>query len=469
MGNKEQTADFYSTQFKAGYSTERYVELYKSVARIVSGNVLDMGCGTGDFKKYCPNDAVYSGFDFTGFAEGECFKKGDIYTYDLAGYDWYMMLEVLEHVDDRQVLKRLKEAVNVVYSVPNFWCNSHVRVYDSEVIKARHSDLIDIKSIRTFYMFDGAWKETNDVFPKNRPCIYLVQGQRKKSILPKISAAMIVKNEESCIRRSLESIKDADEIIICDTGSTDKTIEIASEYGKVFTDYTWKEHFADARNHALSKCSGDWVFWVDADDYLATPFNLIREAVQTESDAVLVKHQSNKHYHYFPCLHKNKTNVRWKGAAHNYLIGLGESCQRDDIVVAQGHSINHKRIPDRTLNILKKEVQKHPNLIREKYYLAREYWYRSDYITAKYWYENYLENAVWKPEKADAHLMLARCLWHLKQGQEARVQCLEAIFINPDFKEAVLFLAEMHYEPMKSVWLRYSDHAKNKDVLFVRE
>lgn len=285
-----------------------------------------------------------------------------------------------------------------------------------------------------------------------------------------ISVSMIVKNEESCLAKCLESVRGADEIVIVDTGSTDKTIEIAKKYtDKVFTDYKWNDNFAEARNHALSKCKGQWVFWIDADDRLVTPFENIRRAVSTEDKAVSIKLISGNSHHYFPNLHRRRRDIYWQGAAHNYLTGLGDYETTDDIVIKRGYSPTHKKNPDRTLNILLKEVRRDPSLTRETYYLAREYWYKKDYITAVYWYNEYLKIAIWKPEKADAWLMLARCLWGLQKGQEAREACMQAVFLNPSFKEALLFMARMHYDPMKTAWLKYAKMATNEDVLFIRE
>ena len=63
----------------------------------------------------------------------------------------------------------------------------------------------------------------------------------------KISVSMIVRNERSCIAKALNSISDADEIIVCDTGSTDDTGGDCRNYGgaKVFTDYQWNDNFAE--------------------------------------------------------------------------------------------------------------------------------------------------------------------------------------------------------------------------------
>ncbi|HUQ50475.1 MAG TPA: glycosyltransferase family 2 protein [Terriglobales bacterium] len=80
-----------------------------------------------------------------------------------------------------------------------------------------------------------------------------------------LSVAIITKNEEANIRRTLESVKWADEIVIVDSGSTDRTCDIAREFGaKVFVE-GWKG-FAAQKNSAIDKCSGDWILSLDADE-----------------------------------------------------------------------------------------------------------------------------------------------------------------------------------------------------------
>lgn len=84
-----------------------------------------------------------------------------------------------------------------------------------------------------------------------------------------ISVSMIVKNEEKMLSGCLESIKDiADEIIIVDTGSTDKTKEIALSYGAKVYDFEWIDDFSAARNYSLKHCKGDWILYLDADERL---------------------------------------------------------------------------------------------------------------------------------------------------------------------------------------------------------
>ena len=84
-----------------------------------------------------------------------------------------------------------------------------------------------------------------------------------------ISLCMIVKDEEAVLDKCLKSVHDlVDEIIIVDTGSTDKTKEIAKKYTDKIYDFKWVDDFAKARNYSFSKATKDYIFWLDADDYM---------------------------------------------------------------------------------------------------------------------------------------------------------------------------------------------------------
>lgn len=86
----------------------------------------------------------------------------------------------------------------------------------------------------------------------------------------KISACMIAKNEEKVIARCIESYRKAvDEIIVVDTGSTDRTVAIAQSLGAKVFHFDWIDDFAAAKNYALSKANGDWIVFLDADEYFA--------------------------------------------------------------------------------------------------------------------------------------------------------------------------------------------------------
>ncbi len=86
---------------------------------------------------------------------------------------------------------------------------------------------------------------------------------------PDCALNMIVRNESANIGAALDSADTLfDEVVICDTGSTDDTVEQARMYGAVIVHDTWENDFSRARNRALAATSSAWVFWMDADDRL---------------------------------------------------------------------------------------------------------------------------------------------------------------------------------------------------------
>ena len=286
--------------------------------------------------------------------------------------------------------------------------------------------------------------------------------------LMKLSAVLIVKNEEKHLDKCLQSIKGVDEIIIADTGSTDGTVAIARKYtDKIFLNYKWNDNFAEARNYALSKARGEWIISIDADEWLETPIDKVREWIEKYADKKLVdvnlRANGSRETNRFPRIFKRCPEVFWKGKAHNYL-SLNE-VNPTDIVIVYSYSYAHQLDPDRTLRILKKAVAEEPELSREKFYLAREYWYRKEYINAIAWYDEYLKTAHWKPEICEALLVKARCKEKLGRVEEAKNDCLSVIKINPDFKEALEYMAELTKEER---WKDFSKLATNKEVLFIR-
>jgi cellulose synthase/poly-beta-1,6-N-acetylglucosamine synthase-like glycosyltransferase len=84
---------------------------------------------------------------------------------------------------------------------------------------------------------------------------------RTKVKKPTISLCMMVKNEEKFLPQCLDSVRNyVDEIIIVDTGSTDRTVEIAEKYTDKIYFHPWEEDFSKHRNQSISYATGDWIF-----------------------------------------------------------------------------------------------------------------------------------------------------------------------------------------------------------------
>jgi glycosyltransferase involved in cell wall biosynthesis len=288
----------------------------------------------------------------------------------------------------------------------------------------------------------------------------------------KLSACLIVKNEKDHIKDVLSSLVGFDEIVVVDTGSVDNTVQLANEMAAtVFTDYQWNNDFAEARNHALSKCTGDWVLSIDADEVLNTDILYIRQLLEAATPeqlhfSVEMRHDKTGQTHHLPRLLRNNGSVTWQGIAHETLFPV--QANLTNILITYGYSTAHDLDPDRMLRILKGIYQKGNATARDIYYLAREHYYRSHWQTAQELFAECCGKSTWIPEKADAYLYRARCYFFMQQGDYARENCLRAIEQNPDFKEALLFMAELHYEPRKHKWEKLASLATSEDVLFQR-
>ena len=84
----------------------------------------------------------------------------------------------------------------------------------------------------------------------------------------KLALVMIVKNEERSLEKCLKAVRNlVDEIYITDTGSTDKTVEIAKKFGAHISHFDWVNDFSAARNFSLEQSECDWNLVLDADEY----------------------------------------------------------------------------------------------------------------------------------------------------------------------------------------------------------
>ena len=208
----------------------------------------------------------------------------------------------------------------------------------------------------------------------------------------RISVAIIAKNEEAMIQGCIESVLDADEIVLVDTGSEDNTKALAIKAGatRVCTDFTWCDDFAAARNHAISKCTGDWILSIDADDRLTEGgMKKIRKAIREHPEDrafhILFMAEKGGSTHKLPYIYKNSKEVFFKGAAHNYLSVT--AAHDSGATMIYGYSPSHKKDPGRTFRILYKAVMADRKKPREVFYLSREYQYKKDWISCLYWSE----------------------------------------------------------------------------------
>lgn len=149
-----------------------------------------------------------------------------------------------------------------------------------------------------------------------------------------VSLCMIVKNEEKVLARCLESVRDfADEIVVCDTGSTDKTREIATNYGHV-VDFAWCDDFSAARNFSFAQANGDYILWLDADDVVQerekSELFRLKERLDGTQDVIMLPYhtafdeQGKPVFTYFrERILRRAAGFRWEGAVHECITPRG--------------------------------------------------------------------------------------------------------------------------------------------------
>jgi len=283
----------------------------------------------------------------------------------------------------------------------------------------------------------------------------LLNKNDKRSLL---SLCMIVKNEEKNIGECLKSAQGlADEVIITDTGSTDKTVEIAQSYGAKIEHFIWTKDFAAARNHSISKATSRWIIWLDADDRLPKKtVEELRERLKRETpDRVFYLEVCNSsdegktgirfsQIRVFP----NTPKIRFEGRIHEQILDSVRKFRFTEIQLPQ--EVFHTGYEDpallkekqlRNLELFKEEypdpTKMNPNAM---YHFGASYEIIEDYENALIWLRKALEKSA-KEHYHEFEILIpqniARILEHLGKTDEA-MDCLnQSLKLEPYFEPAL--------------------------------
>ncbi|GFZ87474.1 hypothetical protein GCM10008018_37090 [Paenibacillus marchantiophytorum] len=242
-----------------------------------------------------------------------------------------------------------------------------------------------------------------------------------------ISLCIIVKNEQQALPICLHSVRGIpDEIIIVDTGSTDRTKEIAASYTDHVYDFPWVDDFAAARNFAFSKATQQYVLWLDADDTLTEKdrglFLSLIGGLEPAVDRVTMAYHLNfdENHNVTHSLRRNRLvrracQFQWIGAVHEYLAASG-SVYHSEVAITHRKDKAHT---DRNLRIYRKRIEDgHLFTPRDHYYFANELREHRCFEEAITYYELFLEGEGWQEDKIAASLHLGECYSHLGQREE---------------------------------------------------
>lgn len=251
-----------------------------------------------------------------------------------------------------------------------------------------------------------------------------------------ISLCMIVKDEEDVINRVLTcASKFADEIIIVDTGSKDKTKEICKKFTDKIFNFEWCDDFSLARNFSFSKATKDYIMWLDADDYI-TEQN-IQKIIELKNsndpaDVYMFKYvmgfvDGTPTFEFFrERIVKNNCGFEWSGFVHEAITPHGN-------IKYTNIEIEHRKQKSSDSKRNLKLYRKAQNLgkkfsPREQYYYSRELYYNGYYKKAIKELKKYFKlNDKFTPNIVGAYLIIAECYFVLQDYLNAQIYIFKSI------------------------------------------
>jgi tetratricopeptide (TPR) repeat protein len=200
-----------------------------------------------------------------------------------------------------------------------------------------------------------------------------------------LTAALIVRDEEAVLDDCLASIRSVvDEIVVVDTGSADRSPEIAERYGARIVHHAWCDDFAEARNVALEAARGRWILYIDADERLAPAGRdaveaLLRDAPEV-SFRVLLRPDSLSTPYLEYRLWRNDPRIRFVGRIHEKVVPAIHAVSIADrrpigdcelLLTHVGYEGDQARKHRRNLPLLRAQLAEEPDNLFNLHHLAR--------------------------------------------------------------------------------------------------
>lgn len=204
---------------------------------------------------------------------------------------------------------------------------------------------------------------------------------------------MIVRDEEKYLPECLESVKGfADEIVVVDTGSTDKTIEIAESYGAKVYHYEWNDNFSDARNKSIDMATCDWIFILDADERLDEQSkSVIRQGIDEGKYDIFSIFQSSRCRDYSDVetnyynsetirIWRKCPSIRYEGRVHEAISNNGDvnvdGATINAVIYHEGYLpeiIEQRHKDERNIKLMQIELDNNPDSLHYIFHMAKQH------------------------------------------------------------------------------------------------
>jgi glycosyltransferase involved in cell wall biosynthesis len=299
-----------------------------------------------------------------------------------------------------------------------------------------------------------------------KPKVSSEQGLRPDN---KISVCLITKNEEANIENCLKSVKDiAYEIIVVDTGSTDKTKKIASKYAKVY-DFKWQDDYSKARNESIKHATGDWILVIDADEELSEksrgyifPFLDTQPYKKDEPVAFSLKILEPNNIIFKTVLFRAGCGIHFVKPLHEHLYR-----ENDSLIIAKAeyitilHTVFKNSTKEDVINKNKKYIFKLLKIIKENpnvsdksyfsYHLGNAYLTNEQFNSAMKAYQDshtfYTQSRRPKKTQLYGNIILSQIrimVFNKRRYKEALPLIEELLSISPNFPDALFYMAYCH-------------------------
>lgn len=271
-----------------------------------------------------------------------------------------------------------------------------------------------------------------------------------------LSVCMIVKNEEKMLEKTLVPLaKAADEIILVDTGSTDGTKDVAKRFGARIHEFAWIDDFSAARNESLKHAQGEWIIWVDGDEYIKEEYlfalKSFLEKAKKDIYALPVyeceqgKLEGSTHYFRNKVL-RNHQGYHFERPINEQLrYKNGEGLKEVECLV--GIKIAHwgktlakdmmQKKVERNIKMFEEAAKKHPNDLIYHFLLAQNYYKIRDYEKAIEEYSRVVEIDPKNNLAVPSYTRMGHMLLEQGQNHKALAAFEKALSLNPEYAEAL--------------------------------
>lgn len=306
---------------------------------------------------------------------------------------------------------------------------------------------------------------------------------------PFLSICMMVKNEEKNMERCLKSLQYLmkgipSELIIVDTGSTDRTVEIARQFTSKIYFHIWNNNFSEMRNTSISYAVGQWILIIDADEELETSDALVnfikgRTNRSIGCATVLVKSITDDMNGYYatvvsPRLFRNDKHFCYHGVVHNVPCYRGKVIHLNSSIMHYGYVTSDNELMERkfqrTSTLLLQELDKNPDDIYYRYQLSVSYSMHGEWTVAlqelEKIYQRYKDenDDFWHKNLYVIGGLLQACAANDCLNDEYIQFGLRGISLEPEYVDLYFYLAQL-YETQGNFSEAYEFYARHEKLV----